>query len=575
MTGPRMFPGGPMSEVMRSGPYVMSVFALAELIDNSVDAEAKHIDILCKSRINHQTGRAYLEEVAVADDGVGMTRDELMNALVMASTTRRGPKGETKGIGKFGMGLPNSSITQCKRVTVYSWRKKGEVFSTYADMDEIKSSNDDHLPEPPRAAIPEHWKGMSTTLDGKSGTLVVWSSLDKFDWQRFSAFFKNSEHFIGRIYRRYIENGQIEINMVDFNQDNHEKTTRTFHVNDPLYLTVPSSTPEPWNNTAMFEPYGEHWEREYSISGHAVKVRYTMVKKDVRPADQTGRMPFGKHAARNIGISLMRGERELVLDTTISDGDTRERWWGIEVEFPPALDEIFGVTYYKQGAHHFSRMVRKYLARADDMEEKRSDDSEDDEFYDFVRNICKMKGQMRDRIKNMKIDTRKQPRASNGINTRYDVRGTKTEKQGTQTTKTREKEIAKALEPDVFPKPEAEKEAERLASDDELKVVFYSRKLAGDRILFETDFAGTKVIIKLNMNHPAYQNMISLVEDIPETIGLDDARATLSKIHFGFKCLFAAWANMEDKEENHDLEIELQNVRYYWGNELARFMKSK
>ena len=209
------------------------------------------------------------------------------------------------------------------------------------------------------------------------------------------------------------------------------------------------------------------------------------------------------------------------------------------------------------------------------MEEKRSDDSEDDEFYDFVRDICKMKGQMRDRIKNMRADTRKQPGASNGINTRYDVKGTKTEKQGTQTTKTREKEIAKVLEPDVFPKPEAEKEAERLASDDELKVVFYSRKLAGDRILFETDFAGTKVIIKLNTNHPAYQNMISLVEDIPETIGLDDARTTLSKIHFGFKCLFAAWANMEDKEENHDLEIELQNVRYYWGNELARFMKSK
>ena len=575
MTGPRMFPGGPMSQAMRSGPYVMSVFALAELIDNSVEAEAKHIDILCQSGINYKTGHTVLEEIAVADDGVGMTRDGLMNALVLGNTTRRGPNGETKGIGKFGMGLPNSSITQCKRVTVYSWRKKGEVFSTYADLDEIKSSNDDHLPEPPRTDIPEPWKDMSKTLDGKSGTLVVWSKLDKFEWQRFSAFFKNSEHFIGRIYRRYMESGQIEINIVDFNRGNHEKTTRKFHVNDPLYLTAPSSTPEPWNGTAMFEPYGENWEREYSIGGHAVIARYTMVKKDVRPADQTGRTPYGKHAARNIGISLMRGERELVLDTTVSDGDTRERWWGIEVEFPPALDEVFGVTYYKQGAHHFSKMVRKYLARADDMEEKRSDDSEDDEFYDFVRDVCKIKGQMRDRIRNMRTDTRKQSGTGDGISTRYDVKGTKTEKQGTQTTTTREKEITKALEPDVFPQPEAEKEAERLVSDDELKVVFYSRKLAGDRILFETDFAGAKVIIKLNTNHPAYQNMISLVEDIPETIGLDDARETLSRIHSGFRCLFAAWANMEDKEENQDLEIELQNVRYSWGSELARFMKSK
>lgn len=575
MTGPHMFPGGMMVKSMRSGPYVQSVLALAEIIDNSVEAKARHIDVLCQSKMNYDTNRVTLEEVAVADDGEGMTRDKLMTALVFGSTTRRDSDGKTEGIGKFGMGLPNSSITQCKRVTVYSWTKKGKVFSTYADLDEINKSNDDHLPEPTPDKIPDRWTSLSETFDSESGTLVVWSKLDMFDWKRFGAFFNNSEHFIGRIYRRYIESKKVEIRMINFDQDTHEKEIKTLQVNDPLYLAVPSSTPGSWGNDSMFEPFGEHWERKRDICGHEVVARYAIVKRDARPSDQAGSTKYGRHAAKNIGISLMRGDRELVLDDTIIDGDSRERWWGIEIEFPPDLDEVFGVTYYKQGAHRFSNMIRKYRARENDPEEKGKDDIDDDPLYAFVRDVCKKKGQMREMIRNMKADTRKTSAGSDRISKRYDTDGTTTKKQSTQSTETKKKEIVKVLDPDVFTKSEAEKEAERLVSDDELRVVFYSRDLSGDRILFEPEFAGTKVIIKLNKNHPAHKNMISLVEDIPDTINIAEAKEFLSKIHLGFKCLFAAWANMEDKEEHKNLQVELQNVRHDWGTELARFLRSK
>ena len=76
-----------MVKSMRSGPYVQSVLALAEIIDNSVEAEARHIDVLCQSKMNYDTNRIMLEEVAVADDGEGMTQDRLMTALVFGSTT--------------------------------------------------------------------------------------------------------------------------------------------------------------------------------------------------------------------------------------------------------------------------------------------------------------------------------------------------------------------------------------------------------------------------------------------------------------------------------------------------------
>ena len=576
MTGPRMFPGDMMVKSMRSGPYVQSVLALAELIDNSVEAEAKHIDILCQSKMDYETNRTKIDdEIAVVDDGTGMTEDKLRTALVFGSTTRRDADGKTKGIGKFGMGLPNSSITQCRRVKVYSWTKKGGVLSTYADLDEIDKNNDDHLPEPVPDTIPPKWIGMSDAFGSKSGTLVVWSKLDLFDWKRFGAFFNNSEHFIGRIYRRYIKKKQVAIRMIDFNQDSHEKTVREFQINDPLYLTSPSSTPEPWDKDSMFEKYGEEWERESRIKGHKVVARYTMVKPKARPSDQSGNLPYGKHAGKNIGVSLMRGERELVLDDTISDGDTRERWWGIEVEFPPDLDDVFGVTYYKQGAHRFSNMIRKYRARENDSEAKSKDGSDDSELYDFVRKVCKMKGEMRKRLKNLKVDTRKSQADEDKISRRYDVSGTTTATQGAQTSDEKKKELTNILVPDVFSRPDAEKEAEILVNDDEVKVKFYSRDLPGDRVLFEPEFGGTKVIIKMNRNHPAYKNMISLVEDIPDTMDVTEAKNALTRIHFGLKCLFAAWANMEDKEENKDLKVELQNVRHYWGEELSRFMKNQ
>ena len=38
--------------------------------------------------------------------------------------------------------------------------------------------------------------------------------------------------------------------------------------------------------------------------------------------------------------------------------DPTERWWGVEVEFPSTLDEVFGVTNTKQNATIFSNMAQ-------------------------------------------------------------------------------------------------------------------------------------------------------------------------------------------------------------------------
>jgi hypothetical protein len=47
--------------------------------------------------------------------------------------------------------------------------------------------------------------------------------------------------------------------------------------------------------------------------------------------------------------------------------DPRERWWGIEVSFPPALDAVFGVTNNKQSATEFRKLSEEEDAEAEKM----------------------------------------------------------------------------------------------------------------------------------------------------------------------------------------------------------------
>ncbi len=130
---------------------------------------------------------------------------------------------------------------------------------------------------------------------------------------------------------------------------------REASVNDPLYLQPVPSLPAPFNHVAMFEEaWPESHRIEFQGQVHEVTVKYSIAKMDTvtqAGAKQRGNTAYGRHAGDNIGVSVLRAGRELLLDPAWCIGyDPRERWWGAEVEFPPALDEVFGVPNNKQAA---------------------------------------------------------------------------------------------------------------------------------------------------------------------------------------------------------------------------------
>jgi len=352
-------------KAMRDNGYKNAAYAIAELIDNSIQHGATKVELLC-AEIDVQFNLrnvTRVNQIAVLDNGKGMEKEVLRMALQFGNGTHLDASNQ-KGIGKFGMGLPSSSISQAKKVEVWTWQKGIEsAIYSFLDIDKIIAQEMKEVPEPIKKEIPEMWR-IAGKAYGNSGTLVVWSNIDRCIWKTAQAIIENSEFLIGRMYRKFIENKKVDIKMISFKENNPNAYTKVQDAkpNDPIYLMKNTSCPAPFADKAMFDKWGDDsfevlFDIMYKGSEHKVILRFTIAKSEAREGHNAGAKPHGKHAGRNIGVSIVRAERELDLDQAwVIQYDTRERWWGVEVEFPPALDEIFGVTNNKQFAHNFSEL---------------------------------------------------------------------------------------------------------------------------------------------------------------------------------------------------------------------------
>src|SRR6266436_1295157 len=155
----------------RDSGYKTTASAVAELVDNSLQALARRVTISVGSSGTEPNQEL---EVAVLDDGHGMDPFTLRQALRFGGSSRFNDR---SGLGRYGMGLPNSSLSQARRVTVYSWQAPGEVFSTYLDVDEVASGAITVVPRPRRTALP-------IACNSPSGTLVIWKRCDRLDNRR-------------------------------------------------------------------------------------------------------------------------------------------------------------------------------------------------------------------------------------------------------------------------------------------------------------------------------------------------------------------------------------------------------
>ncbi len=115
-------------ESMRSLGYSFPV-AIADLIDNSISARAKNINIISEPSTN--------PTLIILDDGHGMSRDEIYEAMRYGSQNPKDKRGEND-LGRFGLGLKSASLSQCRKLVVIS-KKDGQINGFSWDLNYVEA----------------------------------------------------------------------------------------------------------------------------------------------------------------------------------------------------------------------------------------------------------------------------------------------------------------------------------------------------------------------------------------------------------------------------------------------------
>lgn len=597
----------------RNTPYNSTAHALAELVDNSIDARARLVDLLLMDRREQtQSGQSVsvVRRIAVMDDGHGMTPEDLQLSL------RRGGRptdlsAPSRRIGKYGVGLPTASLSQCKRVDVWSWQDGIEsAWHTYLDVDEVLSGRTTGLLFPERKSVETVWlehcrEDLANSL---SGTLVVWSQMDQVDWRTSNNTMERVEEVVGRIYRYFLQRNELSILMQSFNVDDRTQSEpRVVRPNDPLYLM--SGTPPPhWpGGEPMFDLWGSGKRFTFTSGGvsHDIEVVYSMVKPEVlvdQGSTAAGNTLHGRAAARNVGISVVREDRELMTLPPLNNaGDPRHRWYGCELRFGRGSDDLFGVDHSKQLAARLQAVhgsvQRSSRDRNTDVEEDRARIESDERvllLYDIVKELNQDTAAMFREIRAMRRPPPPTP---------IDVPGSDIERPDMSggATQAATKDIAEAVEQGLIDPTATEEERRELTADDvaaalavdlaqdglEPTLASEIARWAGNNgvgfvivpgkvfgsALFEVRNDHGTVRVVLNQEHRLFR-VLNVLSDPDEQQNLEDVQINGQEMAHLFYLILCAWARMFEHTPGVQARQRLEHIVSSWGSEATYMLNS-
>jgi hypothetical protein len=194
-----------MIEGLRDTGYEFNT-AVADIIDNSVAAEATLVDVRIDMDFRGNV------RVSVADNGWGMDRDELLNAMKYGSDRRSNPA----SLGKFGLGLKTASTAFCRRLAVLSRKgAKAAPMEAIWDLDHVRETKkwEILLPDAPNK---ESLKHLDAVARDRAGTVVVWTKIDRLmrvyhdpggghAQRALQRVVGNLRDHVGMIYQRFLD----------------------------------------------------------------------------------------------------------------------------------------------------------------------------------------------------------------------------------------------------------------------------------------------------------------------------------------------------------------------------------
>lgn len=322
--------------------------ALDEHIDNADQAGARTVHVFWEDAKKPQW-------IAVADDGHGMEPEMIRLAMAWGGTHRENSR---EGFGRYGYGLPSAAVSQGHRFTVFArvggdpWHaatldldlmEKGAY--SVGDRITIPEAKVVDLPDAVQAYLDQH------DVDLQHGTIVLLEKLDRLTWKQ-AAVLKDHllEHF-GLTYRNFLRDLNIVVNGT------------TCQPVDPLFLTPDARYyDEDEDRAEALQP------KRFIVTTPAgdeaqVVVRYAYMPPRFGQIDKTKERGRNNKRFRvradNNGLIVLRNHRQI--DVVPSKRplfyfNNDDRYVGVEVDFPAALDEEFSITTSKQSVAISDRM---------------------------------------------------------------------------------------------------------------------------------------------------------------------------------------------------------------------------
>ncbi|MED5018460.1 ATP-binding protein [Paenibacillus chibensis] len=196
----------PVIQALRSLGYSAGT-AIADLIDNSLDAKANKINLQFKYFGNDGA-------ITIADNGYGMNDDTLQLAMNIGSKDPRTDR-QPKELGRFGMGLKTASFSLGKRLSVLT-KFNGDYAQRCWDLDHVTQCNEWQL----FTEIPNEVRQFMGDIEGDSGTIICIDKLDRFmgsenvktiQESSFFAKVRRIHHHLEFIFHSIIEHGKVQV----------------------------------------------------------------------------------------------------------------------------------------------------------------------------------------------------------------------------------------------------------------------------------------------------------------------------------------------------------------------------
>lgn len=517
--------------------------ALAEVIDNSIEAQAQTIRV----RLDEATtrGKKHVHRIVISDDGSGMDPDVLQLYLQVGFSTRYM---RTDTIGKYGVGAKLAALNFAMCIDVWSRTDSAHPWRRVSfDLDEaIKKERETGEPvgvDPPvNDPIPEDLASMAPK---GAGTLVVWSNVDRLESGRvaddFDALLVDLRQELSRLFRVFLDGGfKLEVNGV------------ALLPHDPLYLMKGTWAEAVLRKSNASRKDGEKLppsafeptvlaDEKIKVGGSSCLLRVTLYPSAVTRKRGLG----GDTLARKLrvpenegSISFMRLDREIaynnvpkIFGTSVQPAD---RFIGIEVAFKPELDTYFGVRNVKRGVEPHGELrdkLRAQLSKIIPVARKMIDER----WGEVARNDKEHEGE-HGSIMDAAADANRSLPAGKG--------------------------------PEIPPE-EVRQELESLAADTgrtsaQEKDEYVERMRAMPFVIESVDFPGkmfidvkhlnNQVIIRLNTRHRFYRELWQPLQDIagrdPGAVSGDDAVKAARRAVEGLALMVIAYGKAQSMSEN-------------------------